>query len=143
MLFSQDSYIPLLFPDQFSTPPLFTTHPGFLSWLTLHQPLFVWSSVYWKFPSPYLNVWPQLSYLLIYTRIIQKVLSWTALHTQDNLYLTDFVSKYSSFFHTCTCQISKESSKYQYSYWHLNWSQSYTLAYIWRWKGGKRWTRRC
>ena len=39
--------------------------------------------------------------------------------------------------------ISKESSKYQYSYWHLKWPQSYTLAYIWRWKGRKRWNRRC
>ena len=29
----------------------------------------------------------------------------------------------------------RESSKYQYSYWHLKWPQSYTLAYIWRWKG--------
>ena len=49
---------------------------------------------------------------------------------KDNVCLTDFVHKYSSFFHTCTCEISKESSKYQYSYWHLKWPQSYTLAYI-------------
>ena len=62
---------------------------------------------------------------------------------KDNVCLTDFVHKYSSFFHTCTSEISNESSKYQYSYWHLKWRQSYTLAYIWRWKGGKRWTRRC
>ena len=49
--------------------------------------------------------------------------------------LTDFVHKYLSFYNTCTCEISKESSKYQYSYWHVKWPQSYTLAYIWRWKG--------
>ena len=54
---------------------------------------------------------------------------------KDNVCLTDFVHRYSAFFHTCTCEISKESSKYQYSYWHLKWPQSYTLAYIWRWKG--------
>ena len=54
---------------------------------------------------------------------------------RDNVCLTDFVHKYSSLFHTCTCEISKESSKYQYSYWHLKWPQSYILAYIWRWKG--------
>ena len=48
---------------------------------------------------------------------------------------TDFQHKYFSFYHACTCEISKESSKYQYSYWHLKWPQSYTLAYIWRWKG--------
>ena len=54
---------------------------------------------------------------------------------KDNACLTDFMHKYSSFFHICTCEISKESSKYQYSYWHLKWPQSYTLAYIWRWKG--------
>ena len=62
---------------------------------------------------------------------------------KDNVCLTDFVHKYSSFFHTCTCEISKESSKYQYSYWHLKWHQSYTLSYIWRWKWEKSWTRRC
>ena len=62
---------------------------------------------------------------------------------KDNVCLTDFVHKYFSFFYTCTCEISKESSKYQYSYWHLKWPQSYTLTYIWRWKGGKCWTRRC
>ena len=62
---------------------------------------------------------------------------------KDNVCLTDFVHKYSSFFHTCTCEILKESSEYQYSYWHLKRPQSYTLAYIWRWKGRKRWTRRC
>ena len=62
---------------------------------------------------------------------------------KDNVCLTDFVHKYSSFFHTCTWEISKESSKYQYSYWHLKWPQSYTLAYIWRWKGEKRWICRC
>ena len=62
---------------------------------------------------------------------------------KDKVCLTDFVHKYSSFLHTCTCEISKESGKYQYSYWHLKWPQSYTLAYIWRWKGWKRWTRRC
>ena len=49
---------------------------------------------------------------------------------KDNICLTDFVHRYSSFFHTCTCEISKESSKYQYSNWHLQWPQSYTLAYI-------------
>ena len=54
---------------------------------------------------------------------------------KDNVCLTEFVHKYSSFFRTCTCEISKESSKYQYSYWHLKWPQSYTLTYIWRWKG--------
>ena len=48
---------------------------------------------------------------------------------KDNVCLIDFVHKYSSFFHTCACEISKESSKYQYSYWHLKWPQSYTLAY--------------
>ena len=31
----------------------------------------------------------------------------------NNVCLTDFVHKYSSFYHTCTCDISKESSKYQ------------------------------
>ena len=49
---------------------------------------------------------------------------------KDNVCLADFVHKYSSFSNTCTCEISKESSKYQYSYWHLKWPQSYTLAYI-------------
>ena len=62
---------------------------------------------------------------------------------KNKVFLSDFVHKYSSLFHTCTGEISKESSKNQYSYWHLNWPQSYTLAYIWRWLGGKRWTRRC
>ena len=49
---------------------------------------------------------------------------------KGNVCLTVFVHKYASFFHTCTCEISKESSKYQYSYWHLKWPQSYALAYI-------------
>ena len=40
---------------------------------------------------------------------------------KNNVCLTDFVHKYSSFYHTCTCEISKESSKYQNSYWHLKW----------------------
>ena len=32
---------------------------------------------------------------------------------KNNVCLTDFVHKYSSFYHTYTCEISKESSKYQ------------------------------
>ena len=36
---------------------------------------------------------------------------------KDNVCLTDFVHKYSSFYHTCTFEISKESSKYQLCYW--------------------------
>ena len=76
-------------------------------------------------------------------RVIQKVLLWTASIRKNNVCLTDFVPEYSSFYHTCTYKISKESSKYQYSYWHLKLPQSYTLAYIWRWKGGKRWNRKC
>ena len=31
--------------------------------------------------------------------------------------MTDFVHKYSLLYHTCTCEVWKESSKYQYSYW--------------------------
>ena len=33
---------------------------------------------------------------------------------KNNVRLTDLVHKYSSFYHTCTCEISKELSKYEY-----------------------------
>ena len=52
---------------------------------------------------------------------------------QNNVCLTDLVHKYSSFYHTCTCEISKELSKYKYSDWYLKWPHSYTRAYIWIW----------
>ena len=37
---------------------------------------------------------------------------WLSIH-KNKVCLTDFVHKYSSFHHTCTCYISKELSKYQ------------------------------
>ena len=52
------------------------------------------------------------------------------IHTQEQCMLLDFEHKYSSFYHTCLCEISKESSKYQYSYLQLKLFQSYTLGYI-------------
>ena len=54
------------------------------------------------------------------TRVLQKVLLWTASQTQKEVCFTDFVNTYSLFCHTSTCEISKESSKYQLCYWHLN-----------------------
>ena len=53
---------------------------------------------------------------------------------KNNVCLTNFVHKYSSFYRTCICGISKESSKYQYSYYNVKWPQSYTLDYIWIWR---------
>ena len=82
---------------------------------------------------------------LLYTRIrglFEKFCYERLSIRKDNVCLTDFVHKYSSFYHTCTCEVSEESSKYHYSYWQLKWPQSYTLAYIWKWKGRKRFNRR-
>ena len=56
----------------------------------------------------------------IHLRGLFKKFYYDRLSTPKNkVCLSDFVHKYFSFYYTCTSEISKESSKYQYSYWHL------------------------
>ena len=62
---------------------------------------------------------------------------------KKRIYITDFMYTYSSFYYTATCEIPKQSSKYQHCYWHPKMPQSYTLAIIWGWKGRKRCDRSC
>ena len=49
--------------------------------------------------------------------------------------ITDVWHTYCVSYHASTCEISKESKKYQRSYWHSKEPQSYALANIWRWTG--------
>ena len=50
----------------------------------------------------------------LYVRGLFKKFSYERLFIRkNNVCLTDFVHKYSSFHHTCTCDISMESIKYQ------------------------------
>ena len=78
--------------------------------------------------SPYRDDEDKMS---LYVRGFFKIFCYERLSIRKNsVCWTDFLHKYSSFYHTCACEISKESSKYQSSYWHLKWPQSYTLAHI-------------
>ena len=63
-----------------------------------------------------------------------KILLRMAFHTQDQGMLQWCCVKYPLFHHTFSCEICKESSKYQHSYFYFRNSQSYTLANFWRLK---------
>ena len=59
----------------------------------------------------YVHFYVRLSYMYSFKRWLFKKFCYERLFIhKNNGCLTDFVHKYSAFYHTCTCEISKESN---------------------------------